>query len=247
MMKETSGGGRWHGVEYHAQVMNGEYEHLAIVPNPRYTESIILTPEQFREYNEQKKSELVRLANSQKESKGEKKMKFSFWEKKTVQNAEGQNVDYSKIMVTLPESKVDLSIEECIQNADKLMNMHGYASGDHMVKVGDSEMSVNDLSKAYCDMVAKNSKDEEEKKKAAEAKNGEGEEMENADEEEVENESEEEVENEAEEKPEVKKNSVGNIQKLRNADKNAVVKNEMTVSLSTDKVDRGKSLYGSSK
>jgi hypothetical protein len=55
--------GQWNGVDYDEEILDGEYEHLAIVDNPRYEQSIILTPDQFKEYNEKKKAELNRVSN----------------------------------------------------------------------------------------------------------------------------------------------------------------------------------------
>ena len=40
--------GMWNGVEYQKEILAGEYEHLAIVQNPRYEESVILTPENLK-------------------------------------------------------------------------------------------------------------------------------------------------------------------------------------------------------
>ena len=72
--KSFGPGGLWNGVEYAQQIMNAEYEHLAIVPNPRYEESVILTPEQFKKHNDDLKDELKKIANS----KGDKQMAVLF-------------------------------------------------------------------------------------------------------------------------------------------------------------------------
>lgn len=55
--------GSWHGVDYDYKVLNGDYEHLALVKNPRYEESTILNPEQFKKYNEGKEKDLEKLQN----------------------------------------------------------------------------------------------------------------------------------------------------------------------------------------
>ena len=57
------------GVDYDAKVLSGYFTHLAIVPNPRYEESIILTPDQFKDYQDKKASELRNISNS-KTTKG---------------------------------------------------------------------------------------------------------------------------------------------------------------------------------
>jgi protein-tyrosine phosphatase len=57
-------GGSWHGIEYSREFLAAEYNHCAIVEHPRYTESIILTPEAFKSYCSEKEAELVTMRNS---------------------------------------------------------------------------------------------------------------------------------------------------------------------------------------
>lgn len=147
-----AGGGLWHGVEYAKEVMGGEYEHLAIVSNPRYEESVILTPEQFKEHNGEKESELLRLANSKDQKKEKVKMKFNLFKRTKVENS----TDIEGMLVSLPKCKKDVLLTEVIEGYDTVLNMHGYANGDHLVKVGDKdEMSVNDLVKKHMEMCNK--------------------------------------------------------------------------------------------
>ena len=61
---EYGSGGIYHDISYQKEVRNGEYEHLAIVPNPRYEEAVIMTPEEFQKYNEGKQQEINKLKNS---------------------------------------------------------------------------------------------------------------------------------------------------------------------------------------
>ena len=138
--RQTAGGGKWHGVDYQKRVMDGEYDHLAIVPNPRYAESIILTPEEFKAYNAEKEIELKRLANSHEE-KGEDSMNLNFFKKTKVENSE----ELSQMSVTLPKSKREVSVSKLINEADDMAMTGAYANGDHKVKVGEEEMSVNQL------------------------------------------------------------------------------------------------------
>ena len=65
---ELGSGGVYHDIDYDKEVKNGVYEHLAIVDNPRYEESVIMTPDEFKNYNEGRKAELEKLKNS-KENK----------------------------------------------------------------------------------------------------------------------------------------------------------------------------------
>jgi hypothetical protein len=140
--------GMWNAVPYDRKVVSGEFEHLAIVQNPRYEESVIMTPEQFKSYNEKKTVELTRLANS-KDKQGEPKMKLNIFKRAKIENG----VDLDGMIVELPKSKKEMSLTKVVEEYDKIMNMNGYANGDHMVKVGDKdEMSVNDLVKKHIEM-----------------------------------------------------------------------------------------------
>lgn len=141
-------GGIHNGLEFDQEVIQGEYDHLAIVDDPRYEESVILSPDEFKEYNEKKELELQRLANSK--DKGERQMGLKLWKRAKVENA----LDLENTVVELPKSKKEMTITELVNAMDAVQNMNGYANGDHMVKLGDDEMSVNDLAKKYCEMKA---------------------------------------------------------------------------------------------
>lgn len=146
--------GLWHGVQYSQEVVGGEYEHLAIVANPRYDESIILTPEEFKKYNSDKELALLRIANS----KENKMPAFNFFKKQKVENAN----ELESTLVTLPKAKVDMTISQIIEEFDTIKNMNGYACPEHMVKVNDDEeMSVMDLSNKYNGLMKKMKKNEE--------------------------------------------------------------------------------------
>lgn len=143
--KAYKGGGEWHGVDYVKEVARGEYEHLAIVPNPRYEESVIFTPEEFKQYNNEKENELKRLANEKE--KGESSM-LNLFKKTKVDNAK----ELEETIVTLPKSKIDMSVIDVVNELDAIKNMHGYANEEHMVKVGEEEMSVKQLTKKHAAM-----------------------------------------------------------------------------------------------
>lgn len=134
-------GGLWHGVDYAKEVLSAQYEHLALVPDPRYQESIILTAEEFKKYNNDKEQELKLLANS----KGEKSV-FNFFKKTKVENS----TELSGMSLILPKSKKEISIAKLVNDADSAA-MKGplMADMDARVTVGASEMTVNDLVSKY--------------------------------------------------------------------------------------------------
>lgn len=231
--KDMSGGGLWHGVEYAKEVMTGEYEHLAIVPNPRYEESIILTPEQFKAYNSEKELELNKVANS----KGDKPM-LNFFKRAKVENS----TDFEGMSVILPKSKIEKTLSELVAEMDAIHNMQGYANGDHMVKVGEEEMSVNDLSAKYAEMKnAEKEAAEAEEKKKNEEKDGDVENKKKK------NESDEAATKNAADAAAAKKLEDEKKNKAFEALKNAHVNHAngpSVVDLASDKVARGKDRYG---
>lgn len=164
--KSFSGGGLWHGVEYLKEVTSGEYEHLAIVPNPRYSESVILNPEQFKNYNEEKKIELNKVANSN--DKGASKM--NFFKRTKVDNS----TDMENMSVVLPKTKKEVALSVLINEMDEHYKKEegkdpkapAMANGEHHVEVGGEKMSVNELVDKHmkmCDELAEMKKGKEEK------------------------------------------------------------------------------------
>lgn len=264
--KSFGPGGCWNGVDYQKEVVDAEFEHLAIVQNPRYEESVIKTPEEFKKYNDDKTVELKRLSNS-KDNKGDTVMKF--WNKTEAKDSK----DLENKVVTLPKSKKEMTVLNALEAYDAILNMNGYANGDHMVKVGDKdEMSVNDLVKKHLEamneidsMKAKNTDD--------------GDDAEVDEDPAVENETEHDIEeagiedvgdrggdkhlsNEDDEEEDKKDKKVKNAKKLAEAEKlvakakaarlkNANLRHQdetedVFVSLPEDQVARGKARYGSS-
>ena len=242
-------GGVWNGVSYQKEVTGGEYEHLAIVNNPRYDESVIMTPEEFKAYCEQQTEELKRLANSKKEKPA---MKLKFWNRKPAENA----ADLEGLSVTLPKSGKEMTIVQLVNAADEVEAKKGMANADDKVKVGDKEMTVGELVKCY---------EKAENDLAQMAKNEDEDEVENEDEESVDNDEDEAAKKKAlelaeheekeilekkkqnskktktaEEKAKAKKN----FDALKNAHKNSSTP-AISVDLSVDKLARGQQRYGS--
>lgn len=265
-------GGQWNGVSYAREITAAQYEHLAIVQNPRYEESVIMSPEQFKQYNDNQVATLKRLANSKDQPiKENGKMKLNIFKRQKVENS----VDFDGLVVELPKSKKEMTLTQLVSDHDAILNMNGYANGDHMVKVGEDEMSVNDLVKKHMEM-CNSAKDEAEMKNAGEGEPGED--IENDNDEDgtiaagvrdvgsrggdksLDNEEDEDsVDNEDDEEApaEKKKNAVSiKNEKLRLAkEKAARLKNantrqnsipRPTIETSVDQVARGKSRYGSS-
>jgi len=240
IVKSTTSGDKWHGVEYEKQVMDGEYEHLALVPDPRYAESIILTPKEFKEYNASKEVQLSKLQNSLKEVKS----MFSFWKKSKVEN--GLDAD---VTVTLPKSGKEVLLSTVINEADEMavsMNA-GMAHPKSMVNMGSESITVEGLMSKHT--ACMNELDALKKEKEASAKPEEKKENEeprkqfDKDGQKKENEEEDKDKKKEEEKGEKKENAI-HFDALKNAEATAAPQgNDQPAILNA--LDYGKQLYGS--
>lgn len=134
-------GGTWNAIDYKNRILEARYEHLAIVPNPRYEESIILNPEQFKKYNTEKCEELKKLANSKTK---ERKSMFSFFKRTKVENS----ADLDSMSVLLPKAKVEMALAKLINEADEReMKKHEpkMADDDHIIEHKGEKMTLGEL------------------------------------------------------------------------------------------------------
>lgn len=162
---ELGSGGEYHDIHYDKEVLNGVYEHLAIVDNPRYEEAVIMTPEEFKDFNEARKTELEKLKNSKENkmlSEEEKKelldsLKNSLVEvvKDTVKNAleekqeedkkNAEDEDHRQLIREIAavsakgegdfEGGLDEKVREIIKLAEKL----GYSKDEAKQNAEDEE------------------------------------------------------------------------------------------------------------
>lgn len=165
--------GRVNGMDYDFEVLDGEYTHVALEKNPRY-ESIILTPEEFKSYNEEQRASIRRVANANdkkgktmkrrvpaKKAQKTVKPKFSFFKREKVKNSD----DFMGVSVLLPESNVEMTIEEVIAVADQIqgvMNADGkYVCNEDDVVVTegedgeDEEITIGELLDRVMELEAK--------------------------------------------------------------------------------------------
>ncbi len=157
---KMSAGGVWNDVPYDAEVVEGHYEHLALVPVPRYSDvPAVMTPEKFKAYCSERELEIQRISNS-----GEHKpMALSIFKRTKVENG----VDLETMLVVLPKSKKEVSLAGAVEAADThfVNAAHGMAHPDHMVDMGEGvKMSVKDMAgkyKAMGEEMAKNAKEKE--------------------------------------------------------------------------------------
>lgn len=201
-----SKGGIWNGISYQKEITGGEYDHLAIVPNPRYEESVIMTPEQFKKYNESKRVVLDRVTNNNDDHQ-EDTMKFKFFKREKIENA----LDVEATCVVLTKSNREVTIAELCNEADEAAlakDKPRLCNDADFVMIDDEQVLVSDLVKAF------NAKDEP-KEEVCNEDDDEDEVMENE-----EDDKKEEKEEKVEEKKENKKKkneAHPDAVKLRNA------------------------------
>lgn len=245
---EYTKGGTWHNCPYDRKILNGEFTHLALVPDPRYEGACIMTPEEFKMYGENERARLKELQNSKKTKKGKKMFNIFKNEKTEVteidehtmvefQNSNGDTVAVS--VADLVKAQED-AFENAKKEEEQKVNM------DTAVKVGEKDVTIKELIENYTKMSEKkNAEDESEQKEDScdkdEKKNSSDaeEETENAAEEETEKQNASDADGE-EEKPEGK----DHFEELKNAHKKGTqIAN--SVDLGMDKEKRGQELYGS--
>ena len=112
--------GHYHGIDYDFEVIDGIYRHLAIVEDPRYSESKILTPEEFDSYN--KELERQTAINSKEEVKKMSflksvKARMTKNEKDQAEKAQSKNA-LMQTKVTLPKTGREVTINELIEEVD---------------------------------------------------------------------------------------------------------------------------------
>lgn len=176
--------GTWNGVKYRFEVAAAEYEHLALVPDPRYSESVIMTPDEFQAYNEQRIAEVPKFYNSKK---GSKRMKgLSFFTRQKVKNSE----DYAKTSVTLPKSGKEYTILQLVNKADEVEMGEGddtprLVNSKDLIEVDGKKMTIGKFMKLHNQLLER-------------LENEDDEEMENEDEEDEDDVEEEDFDNEDE-------------------------------------------------
>lgn len=223
-------GGTWHNNQYDFEILELEFNHLAVVENPRYEQSCIMTPEDYKKYNENEKLKLNELQNSiiKKQNKNGGKGMFKLFSTKketlniddnvAIQLENGKDVSLSDMVKFWNEAEEEKKKEEEKKNESE------YPKDDDVVKIGDNEVSIKELKENYKKMMRKNEMTEEEKKKEEENNK-------------KKNEAEEEKKKEEE-----NKNSV-EFEKLKNAKEKYENAFEIEYLTQAEKIANGKKRY----
>lgn len=241
---EYGAGGVYHDITYDKEVKDGVYEHLAIVDNPRYEEAVIMTPEEFKDYQEGRKAELEKLKNS-KESEMTDEEKTALVD--SIKNSLAETINDAV------KNAVEAKMEEARKNAEEEdhRELIREIAAISAKEEGDFKGGLSEKVKTIIKLAEKlgYTKDEAKENSSEEASKGssEEEEKENAcsnEEDEGKAEKSEEKENKCNEEDEEgkKENSKGFFAMFKNAKANEVAKVVMTGRAS---LELGKQRYGS--
>lgn len=247
-------GGTKNNVKFDREITDGEFTHLAIVPNPRYENACIMTPDEFKNYQDARKAKLAEVHNSNPESsKGPSMFKFLSRKNAEVTNAsEATHVELDDgRIVTLAQAK-ELLNAKGKKNAKK--NEGEDDAGDavdedleNMCDVDGDEVSLKDMKNAYRNMKKNEKRNADEAEEKAKKEKGD---KENAEKKNAEDKAAEEKKNAdeaaAKKKDEDEKtNSKGFYDQLLNAHQIPGDSDVQIIEISTNMTQRGKDRYGS--
>lgn len=153
-----------HNLPYDRKIVNGEFTHLAIVPNPRYEDAKILTPDEFKKYQADKKRQLDELKNSKSTTK--KGFVMKFWKTKKEEVSSPDVADTLEYTNAKGET-VEVSIEEMVNALEGKKE----PAKEKTVLVNGKEMPVSELVKAYQKLNEKADEEEKENEEDEEKKN----------------------------------------------------------------------------
>lgn len=135
-------GGTKNNCPYNREVRNGEFTHLAIVPDPRYEGACIMTPDEFKNYQEVNRKKLDELKNSK-----EKPMLKLFKTKREEVTGSAVDLDTSIELENGKSLTIREMVEAVVENSKKQ---------EQKVMVGDVEMTIEELVNAHAKLNAKN-------------------------------------------------------------------------------------------
>lgn len=226
---EYGGGGVHNNIPYDREILNADMTHLALVPDPRYEAACVMTPDEFKMYQEKNREQLNEMRNSKTEKEGFI-MKFFKTKKEAVteidsdtmveiKNAKGEVVEMSVAeMVNAVEAKQKKDAEES-QNSAK-------------IKVGKTEMTIQELVNAYEKTCATDDKDAE---------------KDNESDEDEDKEKENEGEKDDESKNSKSDNEPDHFKELSNAGQKSGEGKPYRIENNNQKVNRGVTRYGSAQ
>lgn len=135
--------GHFHGVDYDFEVFDPISDHLAIVQNPRYAESIILTPDEFKEYND---NQMRKISQNEKGVGMLTKIKSRITGKElSVNEKEKKEKELMETKIVLPKTKREVSINDLIAEVDERDWQGMEASLDDFIHIDSVKVTIREL------------------------------------------------------------------------------------------------------
>jgi hypothetical protein len=240
--------GTKNNVPYDREIMAAEFTHLAIVPNPRYEDAKIFTPDEFKLYQEAQKAKLAEFQNSKPTPvilKGFSMFKFLKRKNEEVTNAaDATHVELEDgKVVTVAEAAQIMNGKRMKKNEGDEQSVTDEDKENEMFDLDGEKLPLKALKNAYRKMNAmekKNAEDEAKRKEDEEKKNAEDEAKKKADEKANAEEEEKKKKDEAE-----RTNGKGYFDQLLNAAGAANPNEVVTIETTGSMMQRGQSRYGS--
>lgn len=164
---ELGGSGVCHDIKYDKQIIDGEYEHLALVSNPRYENAIILTEEEYKDYN---KKLVDKLQNSKSKEGVNFIMKFFKTKKEEIKESlenaiveiDGKEVELSELISihNAKEEEKKLAEEEKEKEKEK---ENKKMNAEDEVEIDGKMVKVKELINMYKENKKCNEEEEEKK------------------------------------------------------------------------------------
>lgn len=228
-------GGTFNNCPYDRELIEGRYEHLAIVRTPRYEMAVGPIFLNSKDRQETDNRDIISNANN----KGANSMLGKLW-KRIIQKEEIMSNSNEEYLIEVDGK--EMSLAEIIKNSKK--------NEDESYDVDGEKMTVNELITAYKNLKTKKNADEEEVKKEDEEKKENAEEEEEKKEEKEEKEDEKPKKNDLSDSKENKEEEAKTNERFEELDdlhQNGKVEIQTNFLSLNERVQMGKNRYGSKK
>lgn len=149
-------GGEWHSVPYDREILNGEFTHLALVPNPRYEDITIY------ENSKKEKEAMVFKLFQKKEVENQKELQNA-----VVEISENEEIPLKDLVEAYKNAKKNEADEEKKKEDEEKEKVNM----DDEIEVDGEKVKVKDLVNAYKKASKKNESDEDKKDEDEDKKN----------------------------------------------------------------------------
>ena len=133
----AASGGSYHNVDYQEEVLDGEYKHMAVVPNPRYEDAWVIRNSKpgGSAVGLRKKTRRENMPKLDETENGMDEMSNRY-----VKNAEGERMSLNELVAQYKEMKAANDEDEMMMNEDELIEVDG-----EQISVGDMMRAVQEM------------------------------------------------------------------------------------------------------